>query len=186
MIQATDLKGGMTFEIDGKPYKVLKYTHTKLGRGGANVKVSVRNLANGNLEEKTFGSDHKFAEIKTVKRELQYLYRDQGSAFFMDPKTFDQIELPLETIVAELSFVKEGQKVNIVFWEDKALSIEIPPKVTLVVVETTPGVKGNSATNIYKPAKLENGLNIKVPLFINQNDKIVVDTRTGEYAERAK
>lgn len=196
MIQATDLKAGTTFELSGKPYKVQKYTHTKIGRGGANVKVSVRNLANGNLEEKTFGSDEKFEEITTSKRSLQFLYKDGTSATFMDPKSYEQVEIPAKTLGDELSYINEGQEVNVLFWSPstgsgqastlEALSVEIPPKVTLKVTDTPPGVKGNSATNIYKPAKLENELQVKVPLFIKAGDKIVVDTRTGEYVERAK
>src|SRR3989344_5194363 len=133
MISATALKNGTTFLLSGTPDRVVKYAHQKIGRGGATVKLSARNLVNGNLEEKTMNSTLKDDEI---------------------------------------------------FWGDKALSVEIPPKVTLTVVETDPGVKGNTASNIYKPAKLENGILIKVPLFIKSGDKIRVDTRTGEYVER--
>jgi elongation factor P len=186
MIQASDLKAGTTFELNGKPYKVYKYTHTKIGRGGANVKVRVRNLATGGLEEKTFGSGEKVEDITTVKKPMQFLYADGNSATFIDAKTYEQVEIPMSLIESEISYIKEGEDATVLFWGDKPISVEIPPKVKLVVSETPPGVKGDSATNMYKPAKLENDLQIKVPLFINPGDKIVVDTRTGEYVERDK
>jgi elongation factor P len=186
MIGASRLRAGTTFLLDGNPYKVIKYRHQKLGRGGANVKLSLRNLKTGSLEEKTLNSSYKVNKISTIKKPLQYLYNDKDFAYFMDTKTFEQTQVPISIIENELNFVKEGEKVNVYFWDDKALSVELPPKVTLKVVNTTPGVKGNSATNIYKPAELENGLKIKVPLFINKGDKIIVDTRTAQYVERAK
>lgn len=186
MIQATDLKGGKTFVLDGKPYQVIKYEHQKIGRGGATVKLSVRNLSSGQMEYKTMKSTVKVDEIATSKRIFQYLYNDGASASFMDPITFEQKEIPVEFIENELNFIKEGEEVSILFWEDKPLSIDIAPKVTLKVKQTDPGVKGNSATNVYKPAVLENGLEIKVPLFIKTGDKIRVDTRTSSYIERAK
>lgn len=186
MIGVTDLKNGKTFVFESKPYKVLKYFHQKIGRGGATVRLTVRNLETGQSEEKTFNSSHKVEEINTTKKQLQYLYSDSNSAYFMDPMTYEQVEIPLSVVGDETAYIKEGEEVNLLFWGEKPLSIEIPPKVTLRIKETSPGVKGNSATNIYKSATLENGIKVKVPLFINTNDKIVVDTRTGEYVERAK
>lgn len=186
MIPVTELRAGRTFQIDGTPYLVLKYTHKKLGRGGAIVRVSARNLKNGAIEEKTFGSGSTVERITTAKRKLQYLYQDADSAFFMDPKTYEQVEIAKKVLGTSLEFLKEGQGADVLFWDETALSVEIAPKVTLAVSETGPGIKGNSATNIYKPATLENGLKIKVPLFIKAGDRVVVDTRTGEYVERAK
>lgn len=186
MIEATDLKNGTTFLSDGKPYKVIKYTHVKIGRGGAIVRVNARNLKSGGTEEKTFNSGNKIEEINTSKRLLQFLYDEGNSAVFMDPKSYEQIEIPKNLIKDQLAFVKEGEEINVLFWEDVALSLDIPPKITISVADTPPGIKGNSATNIYKPARLENGQSVKVPLFINNGDKVVVDTRTGEYVERAK
>lgn len=186
MIEATNLKNGTTFLMDGKPYKVIKYTHQKIARGGGTVKLLVRNLATRGSEEKTFSSSAKVEEINTIKKPLQYLYSDDTNTVFMDTTSFEQIEIPLTVVKNQLPYIKEGQNVDILFWENKPLSMDIPPKVTLEVVETVPGVKGNSATNIYKPAKLENGLKIKVPLFIKKGDRIRVDTRTGEYTERVK
>lgn len=185
MISATNLKKETTFEMDGTPFKVLKYEHQKIARGGGTVKLSVRNLKTGAKEQKSFSSAVKVNEITTIKKPLQYLFSDGTSATFMDEKTFEQIEIPLEIIKNELIYIKEGNVADILFWEEKPLSIDIAPKATLVIKETNPGVKGNSATNVYKPAKLENNLEVKVPLFIKVGDKIRVDTRTGEYVERA-
>lgn len=186
MISVTALKNGKTFVDEGTPYVVTKYELQKIGRGGATVKLAVRNLETGQLSHKTYNSSFKFDEIKTSKKPLQYLYADGEMAIFMDQDDFNQIEIPKEVLGEQLSFVKEGEIVDVLFWEDKALSVDLAPKVTMTVKETAPGVKGNSASNMLKPATLENGLSVKVPLFIKVGDKIRVDTRTGEYLERAK
>jgi elongation factor P len=186
MLNATDLKNGTAFIYYGKPYQVIKYTLIKIGRGGAVVKVLVRNLETGSIEDKSFSSNLAFDEANTFKRKLQFLYKDEVNAVFMDPQNYEQVEIPLSILGEQITFLKEGESVDVLFWEEKALSVELPPKIELKVTEADPGVKGNSATNIYKPAVLENGLKIKVPLFINPGDKIRVDTRTGEYIERAK
>jgi len=184
VIESTSLKAGKTFLIDKIPYKVVKYAHQKIGRGGGVVKLSLRNLKNGSLEEKKMSSSVKVEEINTIKKPLQYLYSDSSNSCFMDPVSFEQVEVPISLVENDLPYIKEGGNVDVLFWDDKALSIDIPPKVTLTVANTAPGVKGNSATNMFKPAELENGLQIKVPLFINKGDKIKVDTRTGDYIER--
>jgi len=185
MIQATDLRAGVTFLSDNKPYRVIKYNLIKMGRGGATVRVTARDLLSGTVEDKTFSSNVKVEEVTTSKRKLNFLYSDKSVATFMDPESFEQVEIPVEVISDELPYIKEGESVDILFWGDKPLSIDIPPKVTLKVVETAPGVKGNSATNVFKPAKLENGLEVKVPLFVKEGDLVRVDTRTGAYVERA-
>lgn len=186
MINSTDLKNGTTFLSFDKPYKVIKYSLIKVGRGGATVRVTARNLLTGTIEEKTYSSNVKVEDIQTIKRQLQFLYIDSGNTIFMNPESYEQVEIPLSVIKDELPFIKEGETVDILFWEDRALSVDIAPKVTLKVVDTDPGVKGNTASNVYKPAKLENGITVKVPLFINKGDSIRVDTRTSEYEERAK
>ncbi len=184
-IAATSLKNGTTFLSNDKPYVVIKYNHIKVGRGGAVVRVTARNLETGAIEEKTYSANVKVEDINTSKRKLQYLYNDNVNAVFMDPQSYEQIEIPVTVLSSELNFIKEGEDANVLFWDDKALSVEIPPKVTLKIKETSPGVKGNSATNMFKPATLENGLEVKVPLFIKVGDSVRVDTRTGEYVERA-
>ncbi|MFC1710393.1 elongation factor P [Patescibacteria group bacterium] len=186
MIDATKLKNGTTFLSNGKPYKVEKYTHQKIGRGGANIKLTLRNLSTGDQEDKTVSSNNKFEEIDTIKKPMQYLYKDANAATFMDPKTFEQIELQVKPFEKELKFISEGVSVNLLFWEGRVLSIDIPPKMIVKIVNTAPGVKGDTASNVYKPAELENKVKLKVPLFIKQGDKIKVDTRTGEYVERVK
>lgn len=192
MINATDLKGGVTFLHYGKPYQVLKYNLVKMGRGSATVRVNSRNLENGGIEEISYQSNASVEAAQTSKKVLQFLYKDDQTAYFMNPQSFDQVEIPLKVLGDQVLYIKEGENVTVLFWAapDKekqvALSVEIPPKVVLEVVQTDPGVKGNSATNIYKPAILENGLKVKVPLFVNVGEKIRVDTRNGEYIERAK
>lgn len=188
MFSATELRAGRTFQIDGAPYRVLKYEHIKMGRGGATVRVSARNLRTGGVEEKTFSTSTTVEEIATVKRKLQYLYQDEGNAVFLDPGSYEQVEIDKRVLAEQIPFLKEGQEADILLWlregGEEPLGVDLPPKVTLSVLETAPGVKGNSAANIYKQAMLENGLQVKVPLFIKTGDKVRVDTRTGEYVER--
>ncbi len=186
MINSTDLKNGTTFLKNGKPFKVIKYSLIKMGRGGATVKVTARNIETGTIEHLSFSSNVKVESLTTSKKKLQYLYSDGKTAYFMDPETYEQVEIPLSLVAEEVAYIKEGESANILFWDDRPLSIDIPPKVTLKVIACDPGVRGNSATNVYKPAKMENALEAKVPLFINPGDRVVVDTRTGEYVERVK
>lgn len=185
-INATDLKNGTAFLYEGKPFRVNKYELIKMGRGGATVRVSCVNLESGANVEHAFSSNLSFPTVDLTKKPLQYLYHDQKFATFMNPKNFDQVEVPISVLGDSLTFVKEGETANVLFWDDRALSIELPPKVVLKVAETDPGVKGNSVSNLYKPAVMENGLKIKVPLFINKGDSVRVDTRTSSYIERAK
>ncbi|MBI4033269.1 MAG: elongation factor P [Candidatus Blackburnbacteria bacterium] len=189
MIPVTELRAGATFEISGTPYQVTKYEHVKVGRGNATIRITARNLKTGGSEQMSFNSGATVEPILTTKRQLQYLYSaahhaDSANVVFMDPKTYEQVEVGKRVLGDAVLFLQEGQSVNVLFWDDNALSVDIPPSVVLTVAETGPGVKGNSATNIYKPATLENGLTVKVPLFINTGDKVKVDTRTGEYVER--
>lgn len=186
MISVTGLRAGTTFQIDNQPYVVLKYEHKKMGRGTANIKVRVRDLSKGTVTEKTFVSGAQVQEITTTKRKLQYLYQQGDDFCFMEPKTYEQVSLKREILEEQAKFLAEGTLVDILFYEDTPLSLELPPKLEFMVFETGPGVKGNSATNIYKSATLQNGLTIKVPLFVKSGEKIMVDTRTGEYAERVK
>lgn len=186
MISATGLKNGVTFMQFGKPYIVIKYALIKMGRGGAVVKITARNLETGSTEEKSFSSNIAVEDVNTVKKKLQFLFKDKVNATFMDPKTFEQTEVPLKILGDSAVFLTEGETVDVLFWDEKALSVELAPNITLKVVETDPGVKGNSASNMYKSAVLENGYQTKVPLFIKVGEKIRVDTRTGDYLERAK
>lgn len=186
MIPVTELRKGVTFELEGNPYIVLEYNHVKMGRGGATIRVSIKNLKNGVIETKSFNNGSSFEKITTLKKKLQYLYSDDTTSYFMDPRSFEQLEMSKDILGTDIGYLHEGQEVDVLFWDEQALGIELPPNVVLTVAEADPGVKGNSATNIYKQVKMENGLVVKAPLFINRGDKIRVDTRTGQYVERAK
>lgn len=186
MLSATDLKNGVAFIHYDKPYQVIKYSLIKMGRGGAVVKISARNLESGAIVNLSYSSNNSVDEANTNKKKLQYLYKDDKNAVFMDPDSYEQVEIPLQVLGDQILYIKEGSNVDVLFWEDKALSVDIPPKIILKVAETDPGVKGNSASNIYKTAILENGVKTKVPLFIKEGEMIRVDTKTGEYVERAK
>ena len=191
MINATDLKNGPAFLHYDKPYQVIKYNLIKLGRGSAYVKITARNLETGGIDEISYQSNASVDEVNTYKKKLQYLYKDASSIVFMDPETYEQVEIDASVLDGQEVFLKEGDSADVLFWSldsarDKVLTVELPPKVVLEVRQTDPGVKGNSATNIYKPAILENGLKVKVPLFIKVGEKIRVDTRTKEYIERVK
>lgn len=185
-VNATDLRAGIAFLYEGKPFKVTKYTLIKMGRGGATVRVNCINLENGANIEHAFSSNLSFDKIDLQKRKLQYLYKDAKAATFMDSSTYEQIEVPLSILGDDIYYLKEGEDADILFWGERAMSVDLPPKITLKVVECDPGVKGNSASNFLKSAILENGLSVKVPLFIEAGESIRVDTRSGEYVERAK
>lgn len=184
MIVVSELRAGVIFEESGNLLQVLSYEHIKMGRGSANIKVKVKNLRSGSTTEKSFINGAKVNDVTVLKRDHQYLYKDGENAYFMNPQTFEQISVPLKVIDGD-EFLKEGEIYSISFLNDEALSINLPPKVVLLVTETAPGVKGNSATNVFKDAILENGLTVKVPPFIKTGDKVRVDTRTGAYTEKA-
>lgn len=185
-IAATALRSGMAFLYEGKPFKVTKYNLIKMGRGGATVRVNCVNLENGANVEHAFSSNLSFEQVDLRKKRLQYLYKDEVTAFFMDPENYEQIEVPLTILGDDIYYIKEGEQADILFWEERAMSVDLPPKIVLEVVECDPGVKGNTVSNLYKPAKLSNGLIARVPLFIKQGEKIRIDTRSGDYVERAK
>lgn len=184
MISVTELRAGTIYEDQGNLLQVLAYEHIKMGRGSANIKIKVRNVRSGSVTEKSFINGARVNNVQVVKKDLQYLYKDADAAYFMDPVSFEQINIPL-TVIDEPLFLKEGESYNISFYEDEALAVNFLPKMEFKVIETAPGIKGNSATNVFKDAILENGFKTKVPLFINVNDKIRIDTRTGQYSERA-
>lgn len=185
MISVTNLKAGTIFEAEGQLYKVLSYEHIKMGRGSANIRVRVNNVRTGSTIEKSFINGAKVNDVIVSKKDLQYLYKDNDNAYFMDPSSFEQISIPLKTIGNDVYYLKESENFNISFLENEALSLNLSPKMEFTVVETAPGVRGNSATNVFKEAVLENNLTVKVPLFIKNGDKVRVDTRTGTYTERA-
>lgn len=184
MIGVQDLRAGTTFEEDGQIFQVMSYEHIKMGRGSANIKVKVRNVRSGSITEKSFISGAQVVPARLENREYQFLYKDSDKAYFMDPSTFEQREIELSKLTGH-EFLQEGSNVTLQFFEDEALGMSLPPKITLKIAETAPGVKGNSASNVFKDAVLENGMSIRVPLFINTGDSVVVDTRDGSYTKRA-
>lgn len=185
-INATELRAGTAFLYEGKPFKVTKYQLIKMGRGGATVRVNCVNLETFSNVEHAFSSNLSFELITLNKKKLQYLYKDEKTAYFMNGDTYEQIEVPLTILGNDILFVKEGGDCDILFWNDRAMSVDLPPKINLKVVDCDPGVKGNSASNFLKSATMENGLVVKVPLFIKIGETIRVDTRSGDYVERAK
>ncbi|MEK7516971.1 MAG: elongation factor P [Patescibacteria group bacterium] len=185
MIPVTSLRPGVTFEEHGDIFEVLTYNNMHLRKTSSVVQVKVRSLRKGTTLEKTFGSNSEVNPVRIEKKVLQYLYKDNDdSCYFMDPQTFEQISVPIKNLNGS-NYLKEEENVTISFYKDEALSLILPPKIKLKVTDTNPGVKGNSATNVYKDATLENGLTTKVPLFINIGDEIIVDTRDGSYTNRA-
>lgn len=185
MISVTDLRSGVVFQEQGQLFQVLSYEHIKMGRGSANIKVKVKNLRSGTTVERSFINGARVESVSVLKRDMQYLYKDSDSAHFMNSNTFEQINIPLKIVGSDVYYLKEGENFNISFLQDEALSINLPPKMEFKVEDTAQGVKGNSATNVFKDATLQNGLKTKVPLFINVGDIVRVDTRTGEYSQRA-
>ncbi|MEA3355553.1 MAG: elongation factor P [Patescibacteria group bacterium] len=186
MINVNQLRNGKAFTEDNQPFLVLKYEFTKMGRGTGNVKVKVRNLESGAVVTKTYTTGNKVQDIQLNKKTMQFLYSDDENSLFMDPVTFEQIEINEKLIGDQKIYLIEGMDVSLLFWEEKPLSVELPSKMVFEISETDPGEKGNSAAKVLKPASLSNGLNVNVPLFINKGDKVVVDTRSGDYVERAK
>lgn len=184
MISVNELRAGATFEQNKEIFEVISYEHIKMGRGSATIKVKVRNLRNGSTTEKGFINGEHVNNISLEKKEMQYLYNDGNQAFFMDPVTFEQHTVSLKNL-GGYEYLKEGGNATVRFFGDEPLALLLPPKITLKIKDTPPGVKGNSASNIFKEAILENNVKTKVPLFINNGDEIIVDTRDGSYTKRA-
>lgn len=184
MISVNNLRSGVAFEEDGNIFQVVSFEHIKMGRGSANIKVKVRNLRSGSTTEKGYTNGAFVKDIYLEKKEFQFLYKDLVSAYFMDPRTFEQLSIPISNLPGQ-EYLTEGSTVILQFFGDEPLDLVLPPKVTLKVTDTAPGTKGNSASNVYKDATLENGIKTRVPLFIEEGDSIIVDTRDGGYTKRA-
>jgi len=185
MYSITDLKTATKFILNSEPYQVLSYAQKKLGRGGSIVKVKIKNLINGNVLDKTFQGTEKFESADLSRKKAQYLYADGSSAYFMDLSNFEQFEIPLSQIGDAKKYLIENAEVDILYFDNKAINVELPIKLIFEVKEAPPSVKGNSQGTVTKSVKIETGATIDTPLFINIGDKIVVDTRDGSYVERA-
>lgn len=184
MISTGELKKGLTLEIDGVVYQVLDYQHIKMGRGSAQVRLKLRDVRGGHTVEKTVQAGEKFARARVERHQMQYLYNDGELWHFMNTETYDQIALTREQVGDAANYLTENALCEIVTYEDEPIGVELPTSVELTVVETEPWVKGDTAQGGTKPAKLETGLVINVPLFVNTGDKVKVDTRTGAYLTR--
>ena len=184
MIGVADLRKGTTFEMDGALWKVLEYQHHKPGRGNAYIRTKLRNLRTGGTIERTFLSGERVQDVRLERRTVQYLYHDDQFYTFMDVETFEQPTVPVETLGDAVNYLKENVTLELSFYEGEPIDVELPITVDLQVAHTEPGFKGDTATGGSKPATLETGLKIQVPLFVNIGDVVRVDTRTGQYLTR--
>lgn len=185
MISANELRKGVTFVYDGDVYQVVDFQHVKPGKGAAFVRAKIRSVMNGGAKDVTFNPSEKFENAVISTKEMQYLYNDGQLYYFMDPETFEQIGIEEENVRDAIIYVRENDSVLIKFYEGKPFSIDPPNFVELKVEKTEPGIKGDTATNVTKPATVETGAVINVPIFINEGDVIKIDTRSGEYLSRA-
>ncbi len=186
MYQPTDLKKGVVCQIDGKPFRVIEYGQKVMGRGGSIVNVRLKNLIDGSVIPKTFKGADKIERAEVANREVQYLYNDGETFFFMDPVSFEQFELPADIVDEAKGYLKEGDMLNLQFFGDRVINVELPKNLYLEVTYSEDVVKGDTTSSVLKDATLETGLVIKVPAFIKQGDTVSVDTATGEYRERKK
>jgi elongation factor P len=184
MIDTGDLRKGLTLDLDGRLVKVIEFSHNKQGRGSAQVRMTLRDLRTGSLTQQTVQAGAKFQPVRLERQHVQYLYPDGDHRYFMDTETFDQIVLDSTTVGDNARFIRENDVVDLLTYNDEPIDIELPPAVTLTVADTDPGLKGDTASGATKPATLETGLVVNVPLFINIGDTLKVDTRSGEYIER--
>ena len=184
MISAGDFRNGVTLEIEGNVYQILEFQHVKPGKGAAFVRTKLKNIINGCVVEKTFRPTEKFPQARIDRVEMQYLYSDGDLFHFMNTETYDQIALNAEDIGDSLKFVKENEMVKVCSYNGNVFAVEPPLFVELEITDTEPGFKGDTATGATKPATVETGAVVNVPLFVDQGDKIKIDTRTGEYLSR--
>ncbi len=185
MISAGDFRNGATFEQDGQVLQVVEFQHVKPGKGSAFVRTKTRNVMTGAVTETTYNPSDKFPSAQIERREMQYLYEDSGLYYFMDTETYEQTPLNKSDLSDAFKFVKENENVLVLSYKGNVFGVDVPNFVVLQITQTEPGMKGNTATNTLKPATLETGAEVRVPLFINEGELIRIDTRTGEYMERA-
>lgn len=184
MISVTQLRSGVCFVDHEEPWRVMTYKHTHISRGSGTIKVKCKNLKTGNVLAKTFKSGDKVEDILVTKERYQYLYQDGEEYVFMNQTTFEQVSLEERVLGDDVLFLKEGGEVDILVWDETPLALDLPAKINFKVTEAAPGERGDSASNVYKDAVLENGLKVRVPLFINAGDTVRIDTRDKSYVER--
>ncbi len=185
MITSNDFKTGLTIQHDGNIYQIMEFQHVKPGKGSAFVRSKLRNLRTGAIFDKTWRAGEKVETAMIDKQPMQYIYADGDNYVFMNTQTYEQIEIPRQQIEHEANFLIEGMDVNVTSFESEILGVDLAEKVTLEVVETVPGVKGNTVNNATKDAVVQTGYKLQVPMFINEGDKIVINTATGKYSTKA-
>lgn len=185
MVSAGDFRNGVTFEMDGEVYQIIEFQHVKPGKGAAFVRTKIRNVIAGSVVERTFNPTEKFPTAYIERKEMEYSYNDGDLYYFMDPESYELIPINKRDLSDNFKFVKENTVCKILSYKGNVFGVEPPTSVTLEVTQTDPGFKGDTATNATKPAVLETGAEIKVPLFIEEGEMVIVDTRTGEYLSRA-
>ena len=186
MISAGDFKNGVTFDMDGKVMQVIEFQHVKPGKGAAFVRAKIKNVITGSVTETTFNPSDKFENAFVERREMEYSYNDGNLYYFMDNETYELEPIDKGLLGDNFKFVKENMNCLVHSYKGKVFSVDPPNFVDLIITSTDPGFKGDTATNVTKPATVETGAEVKVPLFINEGEKIRIDTRSGEYMERAK
>ena len=186
MISASDFRKGITFEMNGEPHVILDFQHVKPGKGAAFVRTKYKNILTGATREESFNPNDRYPKAHIETKKMQYLYSDGELYYFMDNDTFDQIPLHLDQVEEALKFTRENDEVTVKFYKGSAFMVEAAQFVDLLITETEPGFAGNTAQGATKPATVETGFTLQVPLFINEGEKIQIDTRTGEYMGRSK
>lgn len=184
IVDTGGLRKGLTIEMDNELVRVVEYQHIKQGRGSAFVRLTMRNLRTGATTERTFQNGSKFTVARLERQTIQFLYREEDDYHFMDTETYEQFSLPKEVLGNTVNYLKENNSIDLLTYQDKPIDVEIPVTATLRIERTDPGLRGDTATGGTKPATLETGLVVNVPLFLNEGDQIKVDTRTGQYLER--
>jgi elongation factor P len=185
MFSCSDFRKGLRIIVDDQPYYVVEYQHFKMGRGKANIRTKLKHIKTGGVVEKVFGSNDSFKTPNMEDRKMQYLYENTGEYAFMDSTTFDQVSIPVDKLGDAKWYLLENTEYKVLFLDGEALSVDLPSSVILEVESTEPAARGDTVSNITKPATLQTGLEVKVPPFIKEGDKVKVDTRTGEYLERS-
>ena len=186
MISVSDFRNGITFEMDGKVMQIVEFQHVKPGKGAAFVRVKMKNVITGAVTETTFNPNDKYPTAYIERKKMEYSYADGNLYYFMDMETYEMTPVDKDILDSSFRFVKENDTCTVLSYKGNVFSVEAPNFVELTVTKADPGVKGDTATNVTKPATVETGAEIKVPLFINEGDRITIDTRTGEYLGRAK
>ena len=186
MISTNQFKNGMHVDVDGTVFKIVDFQHVKPGKGGAFVRTKLKRSGDGAVIDRTFRAGEKFRPVRTETRKMQYLYTDGSDAHFMDTQTYDQLAIPQETVSESLKWIMPNEEVDLLYVDEAPTDVQVPSAVELTVSETQPGVKGDTASGGGdKPATLESGVVVRVPLFVNEGDRVRVDTRSGEYVSRA-